>query len=280
MKKAVRKAVEKDIVKFYDYKDPALTFKDPEDLHQMRVAGRRLLSFLYVLADKKEAKTADFRNVRKPLKKAMGALGELRDSDVLLDEIEKRLPGFSPARKKIICQWLEQKRADQEVLRLKLAEELPDAIDKKWKKDADKWAEARIPELADKKLMAKKIEELRNDKALAMDAILQYGQPDMKDERFLNLLHKGRIASKKLRYALSVAKKFMEVDSREIEALKTLQDQMGHIQDMRIWIGQLNEFYKNKTATRRIPDAVNKITGLWRGEMLETLQKTGILPNA
>jgi CHAD domain-containing protein len=278
MRKAIRKAVEKDIVKFYDYKTAALTFKDPEDLHQMRVAGRRLLSFLYVLADQKEAKKDGFRKMRKPLKKAMGALGELRDSDVLLEEVEKRLPGFSPARQKAIKLWLEQKRTDQEELRLKLSESLPDTVDKDWKKDADDWAETRISELADKQLMAKKLEELRNEKAASMDAILQYGLPDMKDERFLNLLHKGRISAKKLRYALSVAEKFMDGNNEEIEALKTLQDQMGHIQDMRVWINQLNDFYKTKSPSGRIPVVVNNISDVWRGEMLETLQKTGIVP--
>jgi len=269
MKKDITKAVEKNIEKFYGNKKAVLTFTDPEDLHQMRVAGRTLLSYFFVLADEQEAKSPGFRKVRQPLKKAMRALGELRDADVLLDEVEQRLPGFTPARRGVIEKWLEQKQAGRESLRLKLAIELPYNIDKKWKTRADEWAASRVPKLADKERFTGKVLELRNERDLVFEAISEYPHPEMSDDDFLNLVHQGRIAVKRLRYALNVEKKFMDIDDGEIEALKTLQDQLGHIQDMRVWISQLEDFYKDRSV-------VDGITAKWRSEMLKTLKETGI----
>ena len=277
MKEALTKAVEKSVKRFYGYRDAVLTFSDPEDLHQMRVSGRTLLSYLYVLADNKESKRAKFRSVRKPLKKAMDMLGELRDADVLLEEVESRMSSFSPSQRNIIARWLESRRTGIDGMREKLVKELPSVVDKKWKKRADGWAEESIPGLASKKLMLKKIEELRQEKALALDSIVGYGQPDMCDEEFLTHLHKGRIAVKKLRYTLSVAKKFMDIDPQDIEAQKMLQDQLGHIQDMRVWISQLCDFYNDESTDAKTIKAVGKIADSWRAEMLETLDETCII---
>ena len=277
MKKAMIKAVEKSIDRFYGYRDAVLTFSDPEDLHQMRVSGRTLLSYIYVLADKKESKSAGFKDIRKPLKKAMGMLGDLRDEDVLLQEVGERLRSFTPARRKVLAIWLESRQSGVEVMRDDLAKNLPMIIDKKWKKQADGWAEDRIPKLADKKLVEDKIEELRMEKARAVEAIAAYGPPDMCDEGYLILLHKGRISVKKLRYTLNAAKKFLDIDPQDIEAQKTLQDQLGHIQDRRVWIGQLCAFYKQRGPDAKTMKIVEGIADSWRTEMLETLGVTGII---
>ena len=277
MKKALTKAVKKSIDRFYEYRDPVLTFSDPEDLHQMRVSGRTLLSYIYVLADKKESKRAQFKAVRKPLKNAMDMLGELRDEDVLLEEVENRLGMLSPPQRELVSAWLESRRADIKARQKKLAKKLPAVVDKKWKKRADIWAESRVPKLADKKLMAEKIEELRMEKALALDAIVSYGSPDMCNEEFLATIHKGRISVKKLRYTLNTAKKFMDIDPQDIEAQKSLQDQLGHIQDMRVWINQLCDFYSELNSDQKTMDAVGDIADSWRTEMLELLEKTGII---
>lgn len=270
MKKAVAKAVKKAGDRFYGYKTAVLTFKDPEDLHQMRVSGRTLLSYMYALADRKESERPGFKKVRKPLKTAMGSLGALRDADVLLDEVEGLLASFSPDQRSVIEKWLACKRDEREAFRVQLAETLPDTIDKKWEQRMKLWARDSVPSLVDKKSISIKVEALREERDRSFEAIRNYPDVDMTDENFLMLLHNARIRVKKLRYTLTVLKKFLEVDSDEIESLKNLQDRLGHIHDISVWIAQLKNFDGDE-------EALKSIEARWHNEMLETLLATGIM---
>jgi CHAD domain-containing protein len=92
----------------------------------------------------------------------------------------------------------------------------------------------------------------------------------MTDTKFLEQLHNARIHVKKLRYTLTVLKRFMDIDPNEIEAMKTLQDQLGHIHDLSVWISQLKSFYGDGADLGGIESA-------WHKEMLQTLLATGIL---
>lgn len=270
MKKAIAKAVKKTGDRFYGYKKAVLTFKVPEDLHQMRVAGRTLLSYMYALADQKESERPGFKKVRKPLKKAMGSLGALRDADVLLDEVGALLASFSPDQRSVIEKWLAHKRDEREALRAQLAETLPDAIDKKWERSMKLWARDSMPGLVDKKSISIKVEALRDEKDRSFEAIRNYPAVEMTDENFLLLLHNARIRVKKLRYTLTVLKKFIEAEPDEIELLKSLQDRLGHIHDMSVWIAQLKSFDGDE-------EALSSIEARWHKEMLETLLATGIM---
>jgi len=48
MKKAIKRILKETSEQFYDYQGKVLEFKDPEDLHQMRVAGRTLLTLFFL----------------------------------------------------------------------------------------------------------------------------------------------------------------------------------------------------------------------------------------
>lgn len=277
VKKALIKAVEKHIDRFFGYEDAVLAFRDPEDVHQMRVSGRRLLLYLSMLEDKKESKSARFKDVRKPLKKAVSMLGDLRDEEVLTEKVEKMLPSLTPLQRNVVSPWLESRRASLPILKGKISEELPKLVDKKWRDRAYSWAMKRVPALTSKAAMREKIESLRHTNALGVADVMGYGPPDMGDEDYLTSLHKGvRIPAKKLRYSLAIAKKFIDVEPREIEALKTLQDQLGDIQDRRVWINKLQDFYKDSSdaETRRI---VASVVDAWRDEMSVIFAKTDLI---
>jgi len=270
MKKAFVKSIKKAGNKFYDYKKAVLTFKDPEDLHQMRVSGRTLLSYMYALADKPETDRPGYKKLRKPLKKAMDSLGALRDTDVLLEEVEARLETFTPEQRSIIEKWLAHKRDERETLREQLEETLPGIVDKNWKRRMTLWARDQVPNLVNKKSLMIRLEELSDEKDKSFEAIREFPSAGMADAKFLVQLHNARIHVKKLRYTLTVLKKFMDIDPDEIETMKILQDQLGLIHDISVWIDQLKSFYGDG-------EDLESIESTWRKEMLVTLQATGIL---
>lgn len=270
MKKAFARSVNKAGNRFYDYKKAVLTFEDPEDLHQMRVSGRTLLSYMYVLADEKERGRTGFKKLRKPLKTAMGSLGALRDTDVLLEEVEASLGAFTPDQRVIIETWLAHKKDEREALRENVKETLPEAVDKSWKRRMTMWARYSVPKLVDKKSLLVRLEVLNDEKDRSFEAIRDFPSANMADTDFLEQLHRARICVKKLRYTLSVLDKFMDIDQTEIKAMKNLQDQLGHIHDISVWISQLKSFYGDG-------EGLEGIESTWRKEMLVTLLATGIL---
>ena len=270
MKKAFVRSINKASNRFYDYKKAVLTFEDPEDLHQMRVSGRTLLSYMYALADKSETDRPGYKKIHKPLKKAMSSLGALRDTDVLLEEVSESLEKFAPEQRSIIENWMQYKKGEREALREQLAETLPATIDKNWKRRMTLWARETVPTLVKKKSIMIKLEELNAEKDRSFEAIRDFPSADMADPKFLEQLHNARIHVKKLRYTLTVLNKFMDIDEGEIEAMKTLQDQLGHIHDISVWISQLRDFYGDGVD-------LDDIESAWRKEMLMTLQATGIL---
>jgi CHAD domain-containing protein len=269
MKKSVKRVLEAASDRFYCYQWQVLEFKDPEDIHQMRVNGRNLLTYLSLLSDKDEIKKPGFIKVRDPLKAAMSALGQIRDMDVLLEEMEKRSQVMPAVQKKLIHGWMKSIIAERVTLRERLTAELPDNVSAKWKRAMTRWINTKAEVRIEKASIEAKVEKLRKRKNTAIQKISDYTKPDLADEEFLSLIHAGRIAIKKLRYALNILKKLDSVDKGEIEALKTLQDQLGHVQDMRVWAARLQEHNGDDPS-------VEEVTKKWREEMRDSLASTGL----
>ncbi|HTY92141.1 MAG TPA: CHAD domain-containing protein [Methanocella sp.] len=270
MKKAIKCILRDTSDRFYRYQDKVLDFTDPEDLHQMRVAGRTLLSYFSLLADKEEAARPGFIKLRGSLKDTMSLLGEIRDLDVLIDALKERSMAMEPGQAALISGLLSRMTVERVRLRQELASEMPNRISPRWKERMDSWIRKKTPELADRKSIEEKVATLRKKKDKALAAISEYPEPDMANEEFLNIVHRGRISVKKLRYALAILKKINTADKAEIEALKTLQDQLGHVQDMRVWAGLLHEQYGRSAI-------VEDIVAQWRAEMNKTLAETGLI---
>ncbi len=76
MQEEIYKTLGKKRKKFYKSMPVALQFEDPEDVHQLRVAGRTVLALLDLLADEDDLADARFKKMRGSLKKAMGLLGQ------------------------------------------------------------------------------------------------------------------------------------------------------------------------------------------------------------
>jgi CHAD domain-containing protein len=274
MQEKIYKTLRKKRKKFYKSVPRALKFEDPEDVHQLRVAGRTVLAMLDLLAAGDDRADARFNKMRGSLKKAMGMLGQLRDADVMIDEIGERLPAMTAAQRNLLDPWLEGQQADRRKLRKKIARKLPQIIDAGWKKRMARWQRAKASSVSDLSLFPQKLETLRASRVEAFRAIRERlsGPVSLDNPELLDRLHHGRIATKKLRYALETLAPFVNPDEEEIRRLKTVQDQLGHVQDLRTWALRL----QSAGGDRRI---IARVLKTWQDEMAETVRQTDLAAN-
>ncbi|HEY3273649.1 MAG TPA: CHAD domain-containing protein [Methanocella sp.] len=256
---------------FYKSMPVALGFKDPEDVHQLRVAGRTVLALLDLLTDEDDMARASFKKTRGSLKKAMSLLGQLRDADVMIDEVGKRLCAMTPAQRNLLDSWLEGQQAARRKLRRKVARKLPQIIGPAWRKRMVRWQRSKESAPANASIYCRKLDELRASREQAFLAIRESlsGPVTLDNTELLDRLHHGRISTKKLRYAMEALAPVMEADEEEIRRLKTFQDQLGHVQDLRTWALKL----QSAEGDRRIIALVLK---KWQDEMAETLRQTDL----
>lgn len=79
----------KQLDKFMALEPKVLRGRDPDAIHDMRVASRRLQQMLGLLWHQKESK--EFRRLMKTVRQSRGAMGEVRNFDVLLARAQKEL---------------------------------------------------------------------------------------------------------------------------------------------------------------------------------------------
>lgn len=101
------------------FRDAALAGKDPEGVHDMRVATRRLRAALELFGD-----VFPKRRLKPLLQEVKGladALGEVRDRDVLIDRLRADLRGRPPAQRVVLRDLMgeleEQRKADRRNLK-------------------------------------------------------------------------------------------------------------------------------------------------------------------
>ena len=194
---------------------------DPEDLHQLRVATRRLRAFLRAARPLLEPMWAD--ELRAKLKWLGGALGPVRDLDVLLEHLRGEVATLDG----------EDRSAAESLLR-RLERERPPARDEMLAAlDGDRYVAllARLedgtasPRIVDEEtplasLWARELRRLRRA-AAELDS-------DSPDEA----LHEARIRTKRARYAAELAAgELGKPGLRFVDSAKRLQDVLGEHQD-------------------------------------------------
>lgn len=235
-----------------------LTFEDPEDLHQLRVTGRSLLACLSLMP-KKERGRSEHAALQKEIRKQMALLGKLRDLDVLLGEIDRRL-GTSPKQVKLLAAWKADLLLERSRTRAAAAEALPDLSDPRFSRKLAGWQE-RLRKMTGF-APNRRVKKLREQYLQTQSSIVfpDTGQPEWfstLDDTFLESLHATRIKAKKLRYALALP----GGEAGEIDRLKVLQDRLGIIQDRRVWLSRLEQY-------RAIyPTAADQLAETFKAEM-------------
>ena len=184
---------------------------DTEELHQMRVATRRLRAFLRAGRDLLDPAWAD--PVRPELKWLGGELGAVRDLDVLIERLAEEVESLGPDAsegRKLLRALVGERRKSRRALLAALDSEryfaLLDAVDRPVATIAE---EPSLEEIraAEHRRLRKAVKALRADSA---------------NEE----LHQARIKVKRARYAaeLSGAEAY-------VKAAKVLQDVLGEHQD-------------------------------------------------
>ena len=218
----------------------ALDFSDPEGVHDMRVASRRLRSAL-----------RDFRPLLKKtklsspvrqLKEIAARLGAVRDHDVAIIALEKlqtkATPEISSGLQRIIDDRKIRREAAQKALRLAISIKtlshlkpaFAEALESSGLPEVDKTKTAAPPKGRNYKVFARSTVRERLKELEALSTSLY--EPEKVEP-----LHKMRIAAKRLRYALDLFEhcwgESLGVFSRQVAQL---QSSLGELHDCDIWI--------------------------------------------
>jgi CHAD domain-containing protein len=236
--KKVRGLALRQLNRFMTYEARVLKDNNPDAIHDMRVASRRLQQVLDVLYSK--PRPPDLRRLRRQIRRCRQVLGDVRNCDVLLDRVNRSLARKHAARREA---WT----AVQHHLLMRRSESFRRAMRKFGKIN-----------LAILYVNLK--EFLAHDKAHAAEHHHHGSPPD--PPAFLNqlthalqsvwrafedqvtlschdsrpaVIHGARLATKRLRYLVEVFHAFEVAGSAEVLAwLRRLQQQLGNWHDVEV----------------------------------------------
>lgn len=220
---------------------------DIEQVHDMRVATRRMRAALRVFAEYLDVDA--FKPFAKMLRRTARALGAVRDLDVFREKAQHYIETLPAERKSeldgLLVAWqTEYQRARRELIAL-----FDSAAFARFKTEFDKFlrtpgAGALPSETTDGKIIAHRVRNV-------LPMILLRGYADVRayDEAVkkidvpLSQLHQLRIASKGLRYTLEFFADVLKPDAQAlIERMKELQDHLGNLQDAVVACNILRDF--------------------------------------
>jgi CHAD domain-containing protein len=230
---------------------------DPEGVHDMRVATRRLRAALQVLEDTAVADPALTRRFRRRLRGLANSLGETRDADVFLGNLEQYaegLPpeeaaGLGPLRQAIAARRARGRKAMLAELDAKATRRLLARI-RAW---AEKGAEpvgkdkrgrddGQMPEPVWVRHFAHSAVWRRYEEVLAYETAMP--SPPVP------VLHQLRISGKRLRYTLEFFQEGMGPATKDLlKQLITVQDRLGELQDAEVAVLAIDELARKKKGT-------------------------------
>ena len=219
----------------YGFQETALDWSDPEGVHSMRVASRRLRSALRDFTP--YLRKRGVNSVQKRLKNLAGELGEVRDHDVALialEEIEKRAPADVSL---VLKQFIDTRKEHREQAR----EQLKAVLDKAQLDQLQADFVAAVDSATSTKgsQPAPQITYLKMSRAVILDRLkeLEKLSTDLFKPFEVETLHDMRIAAKRLRYAVEL---FQRCWGRSISTYAKraarVQTALGDLHDCDVWI--------------------------------------------
>ena len=203
---------------------PQFLAGETEALHKARVASRRIREALPVVGV--HASAAKVKKLRRKMRDLTRYLGPIRELDVELGMIEKRLA--CDGSRSALTMVRREVAARRLALRHKLKEDKPVSDLKKLRKKLEKVA-APKDEHASQDAWRAALAATLMRRAKRVKAALDDAGPLYAPER----IHGVRIATKKLRYALEIAADAGQAGVQpELKALKREQERLGHLHDL------------------------------------------------
>ncbi len=221
--------------------------EDIEELHDMRVATRRMRAALQVFGDYLEPKTmAPFA---KGLRRTGRVLGAVRDLDVFRDKAQRYLDMIPPTEQDMLDPLLAAWRAEREASRQKMIAYLDGDRYARFKAEFTAFLEkpnaGGLPTVTDDgqpipHRLRHVVPVVVYRRLAAVRAFDEWvTQPDVPLER----LHQLRIAGKRLRYALEFFREVLGPESEAlIDTMKGFQDHLGDLQDAVVACNLLRDF--------------------------------------
>ena len=214
--------------------------EDPENLHRMRVASRRIRSALPLMENC--IPPGEYRCWRREIRRFTRALGDARDVDVqqiFLQELlaRKTLPSEgTPGIRRLLLRLFQKRRSLQRKVVAVLQREARDQHLHRMERILRQMlVHLRLQgegaeHYGNLRNRAREMLVLRLEEVLALEYVL--GAPD-----FFEGHHDLRIAVKHLRYTLELFQSLFEEESVKsgIKALKDLQTLLGDLHDLDVW---------------------------------------------
>ncbi|HEX4978789.1 MAG TPA: CYTH and CHAD domain-containing protein [Acidimicrobiales bacterium] len=226
MGEVVRAAVASATIRLFRHDAPMRLGDDPEDVHQARVATRRLRSDLRTFGSVLDRETT--RHLRDELGWLGGVLGRHRDADVLFERLHRHSAALPPADARAAARLLEKLAGEREEARVLLVEAL----------DSDRYLAvldalvhaARQPPLLPEagepaaRVLSDAVERQWKKLARTVEAL--------DDDPPFDALHQVRISAKRVRYAAEAAEPVCGKRARRLaKSLAALQGVLGELND-------------------------------------------------
>lgn len=236
--------------------------KDVEALHDMRVASRRVREAMEIFRTCYRAKA--FKEHYRGVRRVTRTLGAVRNLDVCVDffsELRKRSNGTG--ERDAVVYLLNQKKAERKRAHRKMVRKL-DRLDlKRMKKSlrafcSDPTRDGDAEEAnQDMVTRARAIVEERLDHVLGYRGAIEH-------ESDVDALHRMRIATKKLRYAMETLYIVFDDDGFDevYNGVKGLQEMLGNIHDLDVFMGMVAEVKEEVEDRKRTRALVPGMVGM------------------
>ena len=229
---------------------------DGRALHRTRVASRRLRELLPILSLERDG--AERTRLRKPLRRVTRALGTVRELDVVLGLLEepefKGAPG--PAAGLVRARVSRARTARRQEMLERLADLNLKSVDVQLRALAQAMSGTRH----DRRWRAALAARLSRRASALRDRIHEAGALYAPEA-----LHRARVATKKLRYALEVADESGAGPCRpEVRTLKRTQDTLGQLHDLQV-------------LEMQVRDADARVSGSSRGQARSLAALAGVV---
>jgi CHAD domain-containing protein len=263
-------------INFWDYSHDALKQFDDEDIHQARVNCRKLLTLLSILDPHHTS------GMYPVFKKAQKKLGRVRDTDVLIESFKnKRKQAKKDGDTKtaaLLKAVIDHQKDKRKIFRNKLANELPKLLNEKLEEDWKALLHEQLETLVAKKdanVVMRELEVAFEQKKKACKAIFRGENAESSDA--FDSLHQLRIAAKELRYTASAAAFALNYKFHAHEQIyKQIQDQLGLINDKRLWLETLNAIGREELNIGK--KTWNAFTSQLKAEVLDALHQNDVVP--
>lgn len=220
-----------------DWREAALNWSDPEGVHSMRVASRRLRSALRDFMP--YVRKRSLSPVVKPLRRIADALGEVRDEDVAILALEEIQAHAPPALSDALKQFIETRKQLREQARAELTLMLEENELNKLETDFIAAVEAATAPSERNHKHAKPEPSFAELSEAIIRARLKESEKrsnGLFKPRDADALHEMRIAVKRLRYAIEL---FRECWPRSMatyaKRAARIQTALGDLHDCDVW---------------------------------------------